>query len=249
MFLELKNIEFAFHDRLDKKILDDISVSNDKGKVLAIVGVSGAGKSTLLRLIAGILPRTKDKLSGVISIDDVPLSQYLQNHKVAFMFQEPALLPNLTVRENIELALKIDKSDPSAEEIINLVGLKSYEHYLPNKLSGGMKTRVSLARSFVGNPQVLLLDEPFSALDIAWKNILYHELKQLIKISNTSVVLVTHDIREALELGDTVLCLGLCGKVILENTETKNVGLYSLIKDIIISDHKLIKEHEKKFEI
>lgn len=248
MFLQLKNIEFAFHDRLDKKIIDDISVANNKGEILAVIGISGTGKSTLLRLISGILPGTKDRMSGVISINDLSLTQYLRNHKIGFMFQEPALLPNLTVRENIELPLKIDKSDRNVEMIIKLVGLKSYQHYLPNKLSGGMKTRVSLARSFVDNPQLLLLDEPFSALDVAWKNILYRELKQLIKISNTSVVMVTHDIKEALELGDTVMCLGVRGKVILEKTKTRKKGLYPLIKNLIIADHKLIKIHEKKFK-
>lgn len=244
MYLKLNKVNFAYDE--NRNVLNDISFSIGKGETLAIVGASGSGKSTILRLIAGILSDA-EQTTGEIHIDKHTPTGYLKKGKLGFMFQQSTLFPNLTVKENIELPFKISgQSDRiKIKELIDTVGLNGFEDFLPKHLSGGMRTRVSLARSFATNPELLLLDEPFSSLDIAWKDALYHELKQLVNNFKTTVILVTHDIREALELGDTIICLGIDGKILLEKKNTKSEALHSLLENTIIKDHKLRKDNEK----
>jgi len=204
MFLNCKNLNFYYNT--ERAILHDISFSLAKGKTLAIVGASGCGKSTLLRILSGILPNDANN----ISIDELTPDQYRQTGKLAFMFQEATLLPHLTVKQNIELPLKIHGNiDPQKVfNLIKTVGLEEYADYLPKQLSGGMKTRVAMARAFTTEPELLLLDEPFSALDIGWKSDLY---KRLVSLSQTTVIIVTHDVQEALLLADHVLVLDRYG--------------------------------------
>ena len=233
-------------------VIRDISFNINKGETLAIVGASGSGKSTILRLIAGILPSGKqNQFSGKLSINSQVPAEYVKEGKLSFMFQEPTLFPNLSVKENISLPLKI-KGKPDAKKVsylIEIVGLSGFENYLPKDLSGGMKTRVALARSFVTNPEFLLLDEPFSSLDIAWQDALYHELNELKNEFGTTVVLVTHDISEAIALSDKIICLSIEGKILLEEANTKSKELHTLIEGKIIRDHQLRKLNEKKNHI
>lgn len=236
MFLSCKNLSFSYSPK--EIIINDISFDIEKGKTLVIVGSSGSGKSTILRIIAGILPNQKNNIfSGEILINSESHQGYLNKNKLSFMFQDPALLPNISVYENIEIPLKIIKTNTlkNVDDIIDVVGLKKFKNFLPKDLSGGMKTRVSLARSFITNPEILLLDEPFSSLDTAWKNELYLELNKLKNELKTTVVLVTHDINEAIELGDKIICLGIDGKII---AEYQNDFSEKKIKDLIIKDHK-----------
>ena len=203
------NISFTYN--VAQSVLQGISFKLEKGKTLAIVGASGCGKSTLLRILSGILTNYK----GEISIDGLTPDQYRQTGQLAFMFQEATLMPHLTVKQNIELPLKI-KGNTNEQKIINLikaVGLEEYSSYLPKQLSGGMKTRVALARSFSTNPELLLLDEPFSALDIAWKSKLYAELEKLREETDTTVIVVTHDVQEALLLADHVIVMNSFGGI------------------------------------
>ncbi|MBK8370380.1 MAG: ATP-binding cassette domain-containing protein [Saprospiraceae bacterium] len=174
MFIECQNINFNYIT--SARVLQDINFSLEKGKTLAIVGASGCGKSTLLRIVSGILPNSVgNSLRGKLEVDGLTPDLYRQTGKLAFMFQEATLMPHLNVKENIELPLNIKgKTDvQKVEDLIKAVGLEEYINYLPKQLSGGMKTRVALARSFSTMPELLLLDEPFSALDIAWKSKLY----------------------------------------------------------------------------
>lgn len=214
MFLNSQHLNFAYTEQ--KLVLNDITFSLAKGKTLAIVGASGCGKSTLLRILSGILPNSNNNsLQGEITIDGLTPNEYRQTGKLAFMFQEATLLPHLTVKQNIELPLKI-KGNINEQKINNLiktVGLEEYSNYLPKQLSGGMKTRVALARSFSTNPELLLLDEPFSALDIAWKSKLYVELEKLKEETGTTVVVVTHDVQEALLLADHVIVMNSFGSI------------------------------------
>jgi len=214
VFLNSQHINFSY--TADKMVLNNISFSLAKGETLAIVGASGCGKSTLLRILSGILPNSKgNSLQGEISIDDLTPDQYRQTGKLAFMFQEATLMPHLTVKQNIELPLKI-KGNTNEQKINNLikaVGLTEYANYLPKQLSGGMKTRVALARSFTTMPELLLLDEPFSALDIAWKSKLYVELEKLREETDTTMVVVTHDVQEALLLADHVIVMNSFGGI------------------------------------
>jgi ABC-type nitrate/sulfonate/bicarbonate transport system ATPase subunit len=143
-------------------------------------------------------------------------------------------MPNLTVKENIELPLKIKgiSADFKVRELIATVGLTEYENYLPKQLSGGMKTRVSLARSFVTEPELLLLDEPFSALDIAWKSKLYVELEKLRNKFNSTVLIVTHDVQEALLLANKVAVLSKDGIVKADYTINSNYSITERVNDI-----------------
>lgn len=212
-FLYCKNLNFGYDQ--SKNVLTDISFSLEKGQTLAIVGASGCGKSTLLRIISGILPSANsNRLSGQVSIGGLTSDEYRKSGKLAFMFQEPTLMPNLTVRENIALPLKIKgiKENGKVDSLLQTVGLTEHAGYLPKKLSGGMKTRVALARSFTTEPELLLLDEPFSALDIAWKSKLYMELEKLKEQFNTTVVMVTHNVQEGVMLANRVITFQFNGK-------------------------------------
>lgn len=233
MFVELKDITFSYIK--GKRVLNDVSFSLNKGETLAIVGASGSGKSTILRLIAGILPNVKaNSFQGKILINDTTTNQYRQTGKLAFMFQEAALMPNLTVKQNIELPLKI-KASPNEQKInklVETVGLNEYSNYLPKQLSGGMKTRVALARSFITNPELLLLDEPFSALDIAWKSKLYIELEKLKEQDKATVIIVTHDVQEALLLADKVFILGKGGIKLFNTVVDESYPIMTRLKDI-----------------
>jgi len=212
--VNVQNINFSY--TAEKTVLKDIVFSLAKGETLAIVGASGCGKSTLLRILSGILPNSKsNRLQGEISIEGLTPDQYRQTGKLAFMFQEATLMPHLTVKQNIELPFKIKGrgGEQKINNLIKAVGLKEYSNYLPLQLSGGMKTRVALARSFSTNPELLLLDEPFSALDIAWKSKLYVELEKLREETDTTVVVVTHDVQEALLLADHVIVMNSYGSI------------------------------------
>lgn len=212
--LTIKNLSFGYFET--NLVLNNISFFVPQGKTMAIVGASGCGKSTLLRLISDILPNTKNfYLNGEISINGYNTNEYRKQNKLSFMFQEPTLLPHLNVLENIAFPLTV-KEEEFDSEIFNLakaVGLQSFQTYMPKSLSGGMKTRVALARSFATKPKLLLLDEPFSALDIAWKSDLYIELEKLKEQTNCTAVIVTHDVQEALLLADSIIVLNSNGTI------------------------------------
>lgn len=210
----VENISFAFEN--NKFVLNNVSFKSNGDNTIAIVGPSGCGKSTLLRLLSGMIQKnSKYQFEGSIFIEGTNASEYVKSGKVGFMFQEPALFPNLTVKENISLPTKLknNKFSHNLDKIIETVGLKEFVDYLPNKLSGGMKTRVALARTFITQPQLLLLDEPFSALDVKWKFILYRELELLRQSYSPLVIIVTHDIQEALLLSNHVLVFGGDGRI------------------------------------
>lgn len=206
MFVNSQHINFAYTAGMP--VLNDISFSLPKGETLAIVGASGCGKSTLLRILSGILTNYESK----ISIDGLTPDQYRQTGKLAFMFQEATLMPHLTVKQNIELPLKIKghSNEQKINHLIETVGLTEYANYLPKQLSGGMKTRVALARAFVTEPELLLLDEPFSALDIGWRSDLY---KRLVSLFHTTLIFVTHDVQEAILLADEIIVLNRKGVI------------------------------------
>jgi NitT/TauT family transport system ATP-binding protein len=190
-------------------VLQDISVCVKQGEVVALLGRSGCGKSTLLRILAGLIrPTTGDVVS-----DGVPLDG--PNQSVAMVFQSFALLPWLTVQENTELGLTArgvgkEQREEEALKAIKMVGLEGYESAYPRELSGGMRQRVGFARAFVMNPEVLMMDEPFSALDVLTAENLRGEIGELWeagKFPAKSILLVTHNIEEAVALSDRVIIL------------------------------------------
>ena len=180
---------------------------------LCIVGPSGCGKTTLLNIIAGIDQDTK----GTVSTDG---NLGIESMRVSYMFQTPRLLPWMTVRENVQVVLdKTTANNGKAEELLSSMELSDSLDEFPNRLSGGMQRRVALARAFVTEPQLLLLDEPFVSLDSPVGNLLRGLLLQLWKARPTTVIFVTHDLREAIYLADRIAFLSRGpSKVILEET-------------------------------
>jgi len=188
-------------------VLDHITLDLRAGEFVALLGPSGSGKSTLLRILAGLIPPS----SGQVLLHGQPLQGV--NPNVAMVFQSFALYPWLTVLQNVELGL-LHKHLPEAERraralaIIDLIGLDGFEHAYPRELSGGMKQRVGFARALVGEPEILFMDEPFSALDVLVAENLRHELLDLWlarKIPTQSILMVTHNIDEAVSMADRFL--------------------------------------------
>ncbi|WP_410787392.1 ABC transporter ATP-binding protein [Kribbella sp. C-35] len=188
--------------------LEKIDLHVRGGEFVTLIGRSGCGKSTLLRLIAGLLPPT----SGAVQVAGEPVTG--PRRDVSFMFQRPALLPWRSVLSNVLLPVEIDKGDRNkaeykerAHQLLELVGLQGFERRLPHELSGGMQQRVSLCRSLIRDPQVMLMDEPFSALDALTRTELSEELQRIKMELSTTIVFVTHSIEEAVVLADRVVVL------------------------------------------
>ncbi len=184
--------------------LEDVNFQVAEGEIVGLVGTSGCGKSTLLRIIAGLdLPT-----SGHVSINN---EQIVEPHpEIGIIFQEPRLMPWLTVQENVQFGLEgISKAEKKrlTDLILNRVGLTKFIHALPRQLSGGMAQRVAIARALVTNPSILLLDEPFSALDAFLRMKLQDHLLHIWEYGRPTMVLVTHDIEEALVLSNRVIVL------------------------------------------
>jgi NitT/TauT family transport system ATP-binding protein len=183
-----------------------VSLQAARGEFLCIVGPSGCGKTTLLKLLAGLeLPD-----EGRVLLHGEPLRG--PRREIGFVFQKANLMPWRTVADNVRLPLDIqhaasDQADRRAVEALDLVGLAEFARNYPRELSGGMEQRVAIARALVHKPEILLLDEPFGALDALTRERMNQELLRVWEVSRTTVVMVTHDIREAVFLADRVLVL------------------------------------------
>jgi sulfonate transport system ATP-binding protein len=187
-------------------VLEDISLDIAPGEFVSVVGSSGCGKSTLLRLVMGL----DNGYQGEILLDGVKIKGPGLDRGI--VFQEHRLFPWLNVEKNIGLALQNSPLSPAARrdairEHIELVGLVGFEKALPNQLSGGMSQRVAIARALVNRPEILLLDEPFGALDAINRTKLQAELQRIWQVEGITMVLVTHDVEEAVFLGDRIVVM------------------------------------------
>lgn len=186
-------------------VLRDVDLHIAEGDMVSIVGGSGCGKSTLLRIIAGLDAAT----TGSVTLNGKAING--PNPDIGMIFQEPRLFDWATVAENIAFGLpeNTSKSDKKelAQKYINLTGLTGFEKALPKQLSGGMKQRVNIARSLIGHPKILLLDEPFGALDAFTKITMQQEILQIWQDNRVTMLLVTHDIEEAVFLGHEVVVM------------------------------------------
>jgi sulfonate transport system ATP-binding protein len=184
--------------------LNGVDLAVDRGEIVGLVGTSGCGKSTLLRIVAGLDHPT----SGTVTLDGVGVAG--PRPEVGFVFQEPRLMLWLSVRRNVEFALP-GRSEaqrrPLAEKALARVGLASFADALPRELSGGMAQRAAIARALVARPSVLLLDEPFSALDAFTRFDLQDHLLEIWRADQPTMLFVTHDIEEALVLSDRVVVM------------------------------------------
>jgi iron(III) transport system ATP-binding protein len=218
--VEIKNLDVELGN---KKILDNLSFNLGAGQIAALLGPSGCGKTTLLRAIAGLIQPT----AGTIRFDKqlVTLSSLVlpaHKRKIGYVPQEGALFPHLNVFENI--AFGLDRSSLTkvqikqvVKEMLSLIELAGYEKRMPNQLSGGQQTRVALARALAVKPAIILLDEPFSALDAQLRVELRTDVIKLLRSQNTTAILVTHDREEALVSAD-VVALMRQGKIIQQGT-------------------------------
>ncbi|MGH7933583.1 MAG: ABC transporter ATP-binding protein [Candidatus Binataceae bacterium] len=208
--LELNQVAKSFvHAKGNLRVLENITFAVEEGELVALVGPSGCGKSTLLRIINGVMPATSGQvLYRGRQVDGI-------NLECALVFQSFALLPWLTVKANVELGLEALGIAPAEREkragiYIDKVGLDGFEEAYPRELSGGMKQRVGLARALAVEPRVLLMDEPFSALDALTAITLREELLDIWQMPGMpvhTIVIVTHIIEEAVELADRILVL------------------------------------------
>ncbi|HWW82412.1 MAG TPA: ABC transporter ATP-binding protein, partial [Vicinamibacterales bacterium] len=209
MILEFERVsrEFTSPDRRQYRVLNEVSLSISDGQFVAIVGPSGCGKSTLLNIAAGLLSPS----SGQVRVDGKALLGL--NRRATYMFQQDALLPWKNVRENVALGLTFAlmpraEAEARADQWLARVGLSEFKTHYPAQLSGGMRKRVAMAQNWIIDRSVVLMDEPFSALDVHTRQRMEGELLSLWEESpRKTVVFVTHDLEEAIALADEVVVL------------------------------------------
>ena len=203
--LKLDSVTLKFFPKSGAPVLalDDVSLEVADQEFAVIVGPSGCGKSSLLRLVAGLVEPT----SGEITLDGTPVTRPGKDR--GMVFQSYTLFPWLTVRDNVEFGLRIggipaEKRKHISDHFISEVGLEGFENAYPKQLSGGMMQRVALARALANDPEILLMDEPFGALDSQTRSLMQELLLQIWEHSHKTVLFITHDIDEAILLGDRV---------------------------------------------
>jgi NitT/TauT family transport system ATP-binding protein len=201
-------VRFVSH-RQSVTALDGVSLTVAAGSLLTVLGPSGCGKSTLLRVIADIVRPQ----SGEMRVLGVTAEAARRSRQIGFVFQDATLLPWRNVIDNVRLPLEVGARPPLSpealgpEELLRLVGLAGWERALPHELSGGMRQRVAIARALLGGPRILLMDEPFGAVDEITRDRLNEELLRIWRETGTTIVFVTHSIYEAAFLGTEVLVL------------------------------------------
>ena len=204
------------HSINNQKVLQNINLELEKDKIACILGPSGCGKTTLLKLIAGL---EKVTTGDIIINDEIVSSNTMhlktEKRKIGFLFQDYALFPHLTVKENLNFAISNGKKEKhDIEEIIEIIKLPNSLHKYPHELSGGEQQRVALARSIIAQPDLLLLDEPFSSLDLSLKEEVRDDTLHLLQKSNISVLIVTHDPFEAMFISNKIYIMQKDGKII-----------------------------------
>jgi NitT/TauT family transport system ATP-binding protein len=185
------------------RALEEVSLTLDPGERVALIGPSGCGKSTLLRILAGL----QSPATGLVTLESTPMTQ--PDLRVRLMFQDAALLPWRTVAQNIGLPAELSGATAQArvDGLIKLTGLSGFEASFPDQLSGGMAQRVSLARAMLSQPPVLLLDEPFGALDALTRETLLSAVIDMTTAADTTVLMVTHSLSEAVFFANRVLVM------------------------------------------
>ena len=205
--IEVRDVGVMFESRGDAVIaVDNVSLAIEPGEFVSLIGPSGCGKSTLLNIVAGFVQPT----SGATLLDGKPISRPGSDRGV--VFQQYSLFPWLKVRENVEFGLRMQgmpsgQRETMARTLLGLAGLLAFENHYPDQLSGGMKQRVGIVRALATSPQVLLMDEPFGALDAQLKLVMLDQLQSLTQQRRMTVLFVTHDLGEAISLADRVVVM------------------------------------------
>jgi len=208
--IDCRNASVRFvTDRRVVTAFDNVSFAVDRGGFLSVLGPSGCGKSTLLRVVADLIDPSK----GTVKLFGMTPRQARLQRSLGFVFQDAALLPWRSALQNVELPLEVGGARalppgaPTPRELMKLVGLEGWEHSFPHELSGGMRQRVSIARALLGGPRLLLMDEPFGALDEITRDRLNEELRRIWLETATTILFVTHSVYEAMFLGEQVMVM------------------------------------------
>jgi len=221
MILSIRDLRKAFPKKDGEMVaIDNFNLEVKEGEFICILGPSGCGKTTLLRIVAGLETAT----SGIMLLNDKPIVGPGSDR--GMVFQEFALFPWRTVRKNVEFGLEIkrvpvNKRTELSQKYIDLVGLKGFESYHPHQLSGGMKQRVGIARALANEPMLLLMDEPFGALDAQTRNLMQKELLRIWQETKKTVLFITHSVDEACYLADRIVVMTTRPGTIKEIFEVK----------------------------
>ena len=208
MKLEIENVSLSIEDTL---ILENLSLNVDEHEIISLIGPSASGKSSLLRIIAGFenVDSGKVKLSGLV-VDDRSIIVQPQNRNVGIIFQDLALFPHLSCKDNILFGISNHSAAHKNQRLDRLCGLLDITSIIdkyPHEISGGQQQRIAIARALAPGPEILLLDEPFSALDEELKETLIHDVKNLLKEEKITTIVITHNIKEAFQLSDKIAFL------------------------------------------
>lgn len=256
--LEARDVSRKYTDKSGKEnvILDHLNFKAEDGEFVCLIGMSGCGKSTLLRLLSGLdIPS-----EGEIFLDGEQVRKPVD--KGAFVFQDYALFPWYTVLKNVEFGAKINKIYPKnilrekALEFLELTHLENYKDAYIHQLSGGMKQRVAIARALIMNPEILFMDEPFGALDSFTRMELQDLLREIVTERKISVVFVTHDIEEAVYLGDRVAVMNRHSgkidseiKIHFEGSRERNSQEFNIFKEKIYEEFNLTRKFDIEYHI
>ena len=221
--VRINNLSYSMNE---KKILNNINLQLEKEKIACILGPSGCGKTTLLKLIAGLSKVQEGEIflnENLVSSSNIHLKT--EKRKIGFLFQDYALFPHQTVKQNLQFAIKDKSTSHRVEEIMDVIKLSNSLEKYPHELSGGEQQRVALARSIIAKPDLLLLDEPFSSLDLNLKEEVRDDTLHLLQKSNISVLLVTHDPFEAMFISNQINIMNKKGEIVQSGSPT---DLYNL---------------------
>lgn len=205
IYINIEKMMLTVNGKVNLAVKTEIKI----GELVALFGSSGAGKTTLLRILAGLVNPDKGliKFGDTVWFDsEKRINIPPQNRNISLMFQDYALFPNMTVEENIQFA-QAEKDDLAVNDLLSIFGLSEFRKYKPNGLSGGQKQRVALARALARKPQLLLLDEPLSALDAEMRSTLQNEIAQAHQLLGATTIMVSHDLSEVFRLASQVLCI------------------------------------------
>lgn len=227
MILEVNNLKKIYHtEHSEIEAISDITFSINEGEFIAIVGPSGCGKSTILSILCGL----EDKTAGTLNMNNI---------KIGYMLQQDSLFPWRNILDNCMLGLEIEKNNNKdyVLKLLNSYGLKEFIYSYPDNLSGGMRQRVALIRTLATKPNLLLLDEPFSALDYQSRLNISNDIYNILKKENKTMIMVTHDIGEAVSMCDKV--------IVLTDRPAKIKNIYNI--DLINKDTPINNRRDPKF--
>lgn len=240
--LELKNIYKSFGE---KEVLKDFNLSLEKDEIISLLGVSGVGKSTVFNIISGTIKPDRGKV--LLRGEDITG----EKGKVSYMLQKDLLFPHMTIIENVTLPLLIGKVDIEKEKISERYfgdfGLEGTEEKYPSQLSGGMRQRAALLRTYLNKNEVILLDEPFSALDMITKEKMHYWFLDILKKYEMSAIFITHDVDEGIFLSDKVCILSPSGKIdyVIDIYREKRDEKFKLSEEFLEYKRKIVKYLDK----